>query len=167
MQVLICLFGSIVWLAELPVKLSLELLLLTIVFNLVCQKTEVVHVVLLFHVKVVIFDDVLLFLLPVELLFFQFSLLFQLVAFCFEPCLCLIGDFAYVVSVSFAFVRKVVVDFEGPLRSHEARVCVLERMNLFALKGKTDHVFDVEVSLFSSHEMLSVPYFVLGCGCSL
>jgi hypothetical protein len=125
---------------ELTLELALHEFLLTVVLNLVGEVAEVVEVVLLSHFEVVVGYNVLLFLLPVELLAFELPVFLYFFTLRLESLLCLLGDLSHVVCKYLSFVLMVVVNFERTLGTHKVGVKRLVIAYMFALKGKTNQV---------------------------
>jgi len=79
-------------LVELLVNQTLDLLLLSVLFNLLGQLRQVVQVVLSLHFHVMRSDDVLLLLLPVEFFSFKVSNLLYFLALLLKPDVSLVVD---------------------------------------------------------------------------
>lgn len=128
-----------------PIDFFLELPLVFVALDLGCQDIHVFDVVLLPQLLVVERQDVLLLLLPVELLPLELTSLLQLLALLLEAVVCLLVDFLDYTNIFLAFSVSMVVHLEGPLRPEEIRVgtvMVLSR-DLLSIEGCSNDLVDI------------------------
>ena len=97
----------------------------TIFLDLLSQLGEVRNVVFLFQLVIVLGDDVLLLLLPAELLTLKVSNVFYLFAFFLEAQISLVIDFLKVRDILLSLSLSMVINFERSLRSKEIRIGVI------------------------------------------
>ena len=88
---------------------------LSIALNLFCKESQVIHVILLSKLSLMHSDHILLLLLPIKLLAFNFPRVFNLLAFFLEALVRQIIDFLDVMHILLALMLCMVVDFEWTL----------------------------------------------------
>lgn len=120
----------------------LDFLFLPVFLNLDGQLPEVVEIVLPLHLLVVKRDNVLLLLLPVELLALEFAHLSDLFALLLEPLMGLLVDRLDVLHEALPLGLGMVVNLEWTLRSEEVRVGVLVVLvrNVLSIEGQPDQL---------------------------
>ena len=107
------------------VLLSLNKPSLSILYHLQLNFLLVRYVILLFEHLVMAGDNVLLFLLPAELLSFKVANVFHFIALLLESLVRLVVNFLQVLNILLALGLRMVVYFERALRSHEVGVCIV------------------------------------------
>ena len=95
-------------------------------------------------------DDVLLFLLPIELLSFKLSYFLDLFTLVSESSVSLIIDSLQIWNVTLTFCLGVIVNFKRSLTSEEVRISLWMELiwNLFSIKGTSDYVCDLWLIIF-------------------
>ena len=95
-------------------------------------------------------DDILLFLLPIELLSFKLSYFLDLFTLVSESSVSLIIDSLQIWNVTLTFCLGVIVNFKRSLTSEEVRISLWMELiwNLFSIKGTSDYVGDLWLIIF-------------------
>jgi hypothetical protein len=95
-------------------------------------------------------DDILLFLLPIELLSFKLSHLLDLFTLVSKSSVGLIIDSLQIWNVTLTFCLGVIVNFKRSLTSEEVRISLWMKLiwNLFSIKGTSDYVCDLWLIIF-------------------
>ena len=96
---------------------SLLFILVLILFYLGGQQSQVLEIILLYQVLVVLGDQILLLLLPLELILFIVSNFFDELALLKESLVGLVVCFLQILHVLLPLRVGVVIDGERPLRS--------------------------------------------------
>lgn len=168
---LICLLRPEVWLVVQLLDVVRMRLAIAIRLDLFGQELHILHIVLLFQLCFVHCDQILLLLLPVELLTLEFPRVLDLLALLLEALVRQVVDLLDVVYVLLSFVLGVVVDLERTLRPHEVWVSlrVVVGRDLLAIEGQTYYRPHVILSVMHSllYELIQTLLFAIQIVCGL
>jgi len=95
-------------------------------------------------------DDILLFLLPIELLSFKLSYFLDLFTLVSESSVGLIIDSLQIWDVTLTFCLGMIVNFKRSLTSEKVRISLWMELiwNLFSVKGTSDYVCHLWLIIF-------------------
>ena len=131
----------------------------------------------MFHVGIMVSDDILLFLLPIELLSFKLSYFLDLFTLVSESSVSLIIDSLQIWNVTLTFCLGVIVNFKWTLASEEIWVGLWMEIiwYLFSIQSPSNYIgnlgliiFIVWTSLCSIHSLrISLSSLALGSASGL